>query len=105
MDAAEEGFSFFASDRECSADSIWVYALEFDNMPVRQPIDDPSELLRISRLDPEKEKEKVKEEEEKPVEVEKVEKKPVAKTTAKKSTSTTTKKSTKSSKKVGEENE
>lgn len=66
MDAAEEGFSFFASDRECSADSIWVYALEFDNMPVRQPIDDPSELLRISRLDPEKEKEKVREEEEKP---------------------------------------
>lgn len=66
MDAAEEGFSFFASDRECASDSIWVYVLEFDNMPVRQPVDDPSELLRISRLDPETKKKEVREEEEKP---------------------------------------
>ena len=58
LDAPEEGYSFFASNRECSRDSIWVYVLEFDNIPVRHSIDDPQELIEICRLEPESEKKK-----------------------------------------------
>ena len=58
LDAPEEGHSFFASNRECSRDSIWVYVLEFDNIPVRHSIDDPQELIEICRLEPESEKKK-----------------------------------------------
>ena len=53
LDAPEEGHSFFASDRDCPADSMWVYVLEFDNVPVRHPVADAQELLEISRLEPE----------------------------------------------------
>ncbi len=45
-------YSIFASNRECSSDSVWVYVLEFDNIPVRQSIEDPEELQRIARLEP-----------------------------------------------------
>ena len=45
-------YSIFASNRECSADSVWVYVLEFDNIPVRQNIGEPEELRRIARLEP-----------------------------------------------------
>lgn len=45
-------YSIFASNRECSADSVWVYVLEFDNIPVRKGIEDPEELRRIARLEP-----------------------------------------------------
>ena len=45
-------YSVFASTRECSADSVWVYVLQFDNIPVRQSIEDPEELQRIARLEP-----------------------------------------------------
>ena len=48
----DEGYTIFASNRECSADSVWVYVLELDNMPVRKAVDDPLELLEISRLAP-----------------------------------------------------
>ena len=46
------GHTIFASNRECSADSVWVYVLELDNMPVRKAVEDPSLLLEISRLTP-----------------------------------------------------
>ena len=45
-------YTFFASNRECSADSVWVYVLEFDNMPVRQAVEDPLELIELASLDP-----------------------------------------------------
>ena len=45
-------YSIFASNRECSKDSVWVYVLEFDNIPVRQAIEDPEELQRIALLKP-----------------------------------------------------
>ena len=45
-------YSIFASNRDCSKDSVWVYILEFDNMPVRQSIEDPEELQRIASLEP-----------------------------------------------------
>ena len=45
-------YTFFASNRECSADSVWVYVLEFDNMPVRKAVNDPVQLLELSALNP-----------------------------------------------------
>lgn len=53
LDAPEEGHSFFASNRDCPADSVWVYVLEFDNVPVRRSVSEAKELLDISRLEPE----------------------------------------------------
>ncbi len=44
--------SIFASNRDCGADSVWVYVLEFDNMPVRKAVDDPVRLMELSRLIP-----------------------------------------------------
>ena len=44
--------TLFASNRDCSADSVWVYVLEFDNMPVRHAVEDPEELMTLSKLDP-----------------------------------------------------
>ena len=44
--------TLFASNRDCSADSVWVYVLEFDNMPVRHAVEDPEELMKLSKLDP-----------------------------------------------------
>lgn len=44
--------TIFASNRECSKDSVWVYILEFDNMPVRHSVEDPEELKKLSKLVP-----------------------------------------------------
>ena len=48
----DNGYSFFASNRDCSADSVWVYVLEFDNMPVRKAIEDPHQLRELLSLEP-----------------------------------------------------
>lgn len=45
-------YTFFASNRECSKDSVWVYVLDFDNMPIRKTVDDPAELESIASLHP-----------------------------------------------------
>ena len=52
VDTEDGRYSVFASNRGCPADSVWVYVLEFDNVPVRKTVDDPSELLRIADLNP-----------------------------------------------------
>ena len=44
--------TIFASNRECSADSVWVYVLEYDSMPVRHAMDDPQELRELSSMNP-----------------------------------------------------
>ena len=50
---SEDGkYTIFASDRECSEDSVWVYVLEYDNMPIREAKDDPKVLLNLSQLNP-----------------------------------------------------
>ena len=50
----EDGrYSIFASNRDCSKDSVWVYVLEYDTMPVRRSVSDPEELRRIAGLSPE----------------------------------------------------
>ena len=49
----EDGrYSVFASNRDCSKDSVWVYVLAYDDMPVRRAVDDPDELRAIASLDP-----------------------------------------------------
>lgn len=45
-------YTFFASNRECSKDSVWVYVLEFDDMPVRKTVSDPGLLASIASLEP-----------------------------------------------------
>lgn len=45
-------YTIFASNRDCSRDSVWVYVLEYDSMPVRHAIDDPAELQKLADLNP-----------------------------------------------------
>ena len=63
----EDGHVLFASNRDCSADSVWVYVLEFDNMPVRHSVEDPAALKELSLLIPEHEQVREEESEEAPV--------------------------------------
>ncbi len=43
-------YTIFASNRFCSKDSVVVYVLEYDNVPVRKSIDSPEALLSLVRL-------------------------------------------------------
>jgi len=45
-------YTLFASDRDCPQDSVWVYVLEYDNMPVRSEVTDPLELQKLAHLEP-----------------------------------------------------
>ena len=45
-------YSVFASNRDCSKDSVWVYVLTYEDMPVRRAVEDPDELRQIAALDP-----------------------------------------------------
>lgn len=50
---SEDGaHTVFASNRGCSSDSVWVYVLKYQDMPVRKAFEDPAELLALSNLDP-----------------------------------------------------
>lgn len=51
-DSEDGRYTVFASNRDCSADSVWVYVLEFDNVPVRRAVESPEELLDIAQLMP-----------------------------------------------------
>lgn len=59
MNTDDGNYSIFASNRDCSSDSVWVYVLEFDNMPVRKAVDDPETLKAISILNPQAEEERI----------------------------------------------
>lgn len=52
MDDEDSGHTLFASNRNCSPDSIWVYVLKFDNMPVRRELKDPEKLRNLAELSP-----------------------------------------------------
>ncbi len=52
MNTDDGAHTIFASNRDCGADSVWVYVLEFDNMPVRRAVEDPERLMELSRLLP-----------------------------------------------------
>jgi len=50
---SEDGrYSVFASDRDCPADSVCIYVVEFDAMPVRESISSPERLRELSALVP-----------------------------------------------------
>lgn len=51
---SEDGrYTVFASNRDCPADSVWVYVLEYDDMPVRYPVFEEDELRNIAMMEPE----------------------------------------------------
>ena len=50
-------YSVFASNRDCSKDSVWVYVIAYDDMPVRHAVSDPEEMMRIASLDPDSDNE------------------------------------------------
>ena len=51
----EDGkYSIFASNRECGRDSVTIYVLEYDSMPVRKAVTDVGELRTLAALNPAK---------------------------------------------------
>ena len=49
----EDGrYSIFASNRECSRDSVWLYVLEYDSMPLRKAVSGAAELRELAALRP-----------------------------------------------------
>lgn len=51
-DTEDGRYTIFASNRDCSGDSVWVYVLAYDDMPVRQTVSDVDELRRLALLEP-----------------------------------------------------
>ena len=45
-------YSMFASNRECSRDSVYIYVVEYDSMPVRQALSDERQVKQLSCLLP-----------------------------------------------------
>ena len=52
INTADGKYSMFASNRNCSRDSVDVYVLEFDSTPIRKAVRDPRELRKLCDLDP-----------------------------------------------------
>ena len=53
FNTADGKYSVFASNRECpGTDSVWVYVVDFDSMPVRRSVSNPSEAAAMSLLNP-----------------------------------------------------
>ena len=52
VNTSDGKYSLFASNRECSRDSVYIYVLEYDSMPVRKAVSDPLELKALARLLP-----------------------------------------------------
>ena len=52
MNTADGRYSIFASNRECSADSVYIYVLEYDALPVRHAVEEVRELRRLASLSP-----------------------------------------------------
>ena len=49
----EDGkYSIFASNRACGRDSVTIYVLEYDGMPVRKAVTDVAELRELAELRP-----------------------------------------------------
>ena len=52
MNTADGKYSLFASNRDCARDSVWLYVLEYDGMPVRKAVSSGAEVKALSRLLP-----------------------------------------------------
>lgn len=51
METEDGEHLIFASNRDCSNDSVWVYVIQREAFPVHVPVTDPEELQRIAKLD------------------------------------------------------
>ena len=52
IDTDDGRYSVFASNRDCTKDSVWVYVLEYNTVPVRRAVENPQQLLEIANLEP-----------------------------------------------------
>ena len=52
VDSEDEKYSVFASTRGCPKDSVWLYSIEYEKYPLHSPVDSPTELLELSRMNP-----------------------------------------------------
>ena len=52
MDTEDGKYTLFASNRDCSKDSVYVYVLEYEKVRERNPIRSHDELVRIAALRP-----------------------------------------------------
>ena len=51
MNSEDGKYSLFASNRDCPKDSVCIYVLEYDEVPVRKSIDDVNELRQLAALE------------------------------------------------------
>ena len=50
---SEDGdYVLFASNRECGKDSVYVYAIRYEDYPVHAPMTDPFELQELAQVNP-----------------------------------------------------
>lgn len=50
---SEDGdYALFASNRECGRDSVYVYAIRYEDYPVHTPMTDPVELQELALVNP-----------------------------------------------------
>lgn len=52
MNTRDGKYTIFASNRACPADSVDIFVIEFDSMPVRSTVTDPATLREIAALNP-----------------------------------------------------
>ena len=52
MNTSDGKYTLFASDRGCPKDSVYLYVLEFENMPVRSALDNTDALKKLMELTP-----------------------------------------------------
>ena len=52
VDSPDGRYTLFASDRDCPADSVYIYVIEKQLVPARMPVRNPEALARLSVLDP-----------------------------------------------------
>lgn len=52
VDSEDGRYSAFASNRACGADSVTVYVIEYETMPVHAPVSDAQALRELSELRP-----------------------------------------------------
>lgn len=53
MDTPDGKYTLFASNRDCCADSVYVYVLDYSTSRVRKPVRSHKELVRVASLKPE----------------------------------------------------
>ena len=52
MDTDDGKYSIFASNRDCARDSVYLYVVEYDAMPVRKQISNVEELRNLASMTP-----------------------------------------------------